>query len=593
MAVNSDKSSAFVLHGCQDLPAAHVPYTARPIFLLGKKAEEDPPADVCADLPTTAPAQPERSLGLSQPPMPMASSKRQKALFSASLISPMANAGIFLFGKDIYVLKFAADVGLMGLVGTLLSVSGPAFQPLVGYCMEKLSLEKYFPWDSWGRRAPWFLTHCIAGAFTCAAIFVPPSFDSTFLCFWFLGWSLLGSWFLSVVFVAIESSRVEVYPTKEERSEVEAAAKIMSGIGAGIGMGLPLVVAAEAPVHLLALMSVATLISGLVSIIALPVLRKARMPFDDKHVSSFLGEFMGLIKIPVVRHLIAYRMVEEVVTMTAVTASLYYLTFVEGLMGVDRSIYMLICGVVMGVGTVLMLPCWTQFFRLRRRGVNINVICGRIVALGVLSPLALVAGDLLPRGLGFVVYIFFLQASLTGQTFWRSIALGWVVDEDCHACDGRRREAMFVGLIGFFSAIGRAVGVGIVLYGLAICGMDMVNCDLQCQDQAAAIVSDCVKRCDVENIVRQPQCVRIYLRVVYIALVTAFQAVAAVLVYTFPIYGARLDAIYDKQADLVTTVVVVGATPPEASKGDPVAGAWDEQNGTGSSQGQDRCHHVD
>ena len=36
-------------------------------------------------------------------------------------------------------------------------------------------------------------------------------------------------------------------------------------------------------------------------------------------------------------------------------------------------------------------------------------------------------------------------------------ALGWVVDEDCLALIGRRREATFAGAISFISSIGRGI----------------------------------------------------------------------------------------------------------------------------------------
>ena len=41
-----------------------------------------------------------------------------------------------------------------------------------GYCLEKGLLGRWFPWATWGRRAPWFLTHCAACAVTTAAL--PP-----------------------------------------------------------------------------------------------------------------------------------------------------------------------------------------------------------------------------------------------------------------------------------------------------------------------------------------------------------------------------------------------------------------------------------
>ena len=47
-----------------------------------------------------------------------------------------------------------------------------------------------------------------------------------------------------------------------------------------------------------------------------------------------------------------------------------------------------------------------------------------------------------------------LQLTLTHMTWWRMAAQGWVVDEDCLACPGRRREAVFMGAFSLVASAG-------------------------------------------------------------------------------------------------------------------------------------------
>ena len=46
------------------------------------------------------------------------------------------------------------------------------FSSATGYCLEKGFLSRWFPWETWGRRAPWYLTHCI-GCAICTSLLHP------------------------------------------------------------------------------------------------------------------------------------------------------------------------------------------------------------------------------------------------------------------------------------------------------------------------------------------------------------------------------------------------------------------------------------
>lgn len=492
----------------------------------------------------------------------------QKALFSVSIISPLACGAVAFFAKDVYILQMGADVQLMGVFGIVLAVWGPCCYPIVGYLMERDLLVRFFPWESWGRRAPWFLINSFVMAVATAAVYVPPSLHPHFLCWWFLLCGSVNCWALSVLFTCFEATRAELYPTKEERGEVEAIVKVSAGIGTGLGLSPQLFIVAGATLEVRVAASAFFLVLALVSLLSLPALRMARQEYDGAKVSSFVREFVSFISVPANRHYSLYKLFEAALYTVSMQAALYYLMLIDGLRGERLSMFIAAIGVVAGVATVAVLPLWAQFFR-RRRSVNTNVVCGCVCALGALAPILLTAGDVAPAPTAFILYTALAQMTLNGQTYWRCVALGWLVDEDCLACDGRRREAVFVGSVNLVSSIGRAAAVGLVINGLASVGLDMTNCLQFCAgelDEAA-----CVEACDVANVVRQPVAVRTYTRVLYYAVVPALQLACAALTASFPIHGARLDRIYATQAARFAPASLGKAAPPEAPEAEGAA----------------------
>ena len=133
------------------------------------------------------------------------------------------------------------------------------------------------------------------------------------------------------------------------------------------------------------------------------------------------------------------------------------------------------------------------------------------------------------------------------------IALGWVIDEDCLACAGRRREALFCGNASLVSMIGRATATAVLMYGLSWAGLDLANCAEFCKDKSE--VSDfedhaaCIAFCDQRNFEKQPEAVSQFTASLYYVFIPICQLVCAVLVTCFPIRGERLDAIYAGIAD--------------------------------------------
>eukprot|EP00931_Biecheleriopsis_adriatica_P004762 TRINITY_DN106391_c0_g1_i1.p1 TRINITY_DN106391_c0_g1~~TRINITY_DN106391_c0_g1_i1.p1 ORF type:complete len:584 (-),score=97.25 TRINITY_DN106391_c0_g1_i1:83-1834(-) len=496
----------------------------------------------------------------------------QKLQFASSLVSPMAGGSVLLLCKDLYVLELAADAQLMGIAGTVLAVWAICCQILAGYALERVVLTRWFPWDSWGRRAPWFLTHVLAASIVAAAIYMPPSWDPIVLSIWYLVWGAALSWLLAVIFICFESSRAEIYPTKEERSEVEAVVKITSGIGAGLGILPQLVVSTGVTQISMLLAGVSLFVVGLISLVSVPVLRRARQDYNTELLTgNFFSEWWDLTRLDSFRCLCAYRFFDSTLNTLAINGTVYYLTFVSGKSGEERAFFALVTGGVAGFSALVTMPLWTTFFRKRRPNLNINKVCGLVTASGVLSPVLLLLGFVVPTPWEFMAYFAFQMASITGQTYWRANALCWVIDEDCQAAKGRRREAMFAGCISLVSGIGRALAAGLLLNALAWSGLKVSNCAIECSDRTGEAKALCREACELKKFEEQDPRVAFCIEVFYVAVIPSLQLVASLLVCMFPIHGERLNLLYARQEAIFKAVDAseIGAPQAGASTSQP------------------------
>lgn len=479
-----------------------------------------------------------------------------------SLISPLACASVFVLVKDIYVLELAADIQVMAAAGVVVAIWGPTSYVLAGYCLEKGFLSRWFPWETWGRRAPWYLTHCIGCAICTSLLYFPPSWDPVVLCIWYLIWGCCCAWLLAVQFTCFESARAEIYPTKEERSETESFCKVTSGIGNALGLLPQLVVAANMTRLSLSLAGASFLLVGLISLASVPVLRQARQAFNqDAMPTCFFWEYLEVIRQPAFALLCMYRFFDGAVNTLLVNGALYYYTFVSGLSGSDRSLYITVTGIAQGFVTMSLLPVWTIFFR-KKRPTNINKVCAGACSMGLVAPIALYFfHGVLADPFDFLVYFVLIGASFTGQTYWRAIVLCWVVDEDCQAKAGRRREAIFVGCISLISSTGRATPSGILLTALSAAGLEVSNCAAECTNVDRDAMSKCREECEIQNFQSQDPAVATCIQFFYFAVIPSCQLIAVVLTYIFPIHSHRLELIYKNQEEIYKPMTGMSDTP--------------------------------
>lgn len=103
------------------------------------------------------------------------------------------------------------------------------------------------------------------------------------------------------------------------------------------------------------------------------------------------------------------------------------------------------------------------------------------------------------------------------RSFWSISARGWVIDEDSHSMAGRRRESLFTGV---------SAAVGKLSAPLA----------------AAVVAGQAIAGIDTTEHVASPSGV-FYIRSVYMLMIPLLDILQAVVIYRFPIKGARLQAL--------------------------------------------------
>ena len=98
-----------------------------------------------------------------------------KFRFALSLFSLFHILAIIGSAKDVYLEKFGADATAIGFLFSVISFWSPLTEFLVGRLMDRACLARFFPLETWGKRAPFLLTHCIIAASAASVVYMPPS----------------------------------------------------------------------------------------------------------------------------------------------------------------------------------------------------------------------------------------------------------------------------------------------------------------------------------------------------------------------------------------------------------------------------------
>lgn len=489
-----------------------------------------------------------------------------KIRFAGALASPFAAMTITGGAKDIYLEKFGADATALGVLTSLLSVYGIAINILIGALQDRSFLAGCFPLGSWGRRAPWFLTHSFIAAAASVAMYLPPPGGDWLLHSWFFACCSVGGYAISSCLAAITAARNEIFPFAEERIMVEGLSKYACMAGGAAG-GLPLVILhADATAWIRWSMQLYIIPVCLLSLEAVGRLREANAPStSDAYGTTFsvLKEaFCGAGANDAFRQMLLLRWWWGAYFGATLTMLFYYVTYNMLLTGWERSFVAVAASMVKSAVETVLNVVVMYFFgtggsangrRGRDRTLLLLVICSRL-ANAVCT--ATVLGVLQPSVPLFVAWSALYGIFTSSFSFWRVAAEDWVTDEDCYlgAVAGRRRQATLFGAYGMAAAAGYALFSNSLFLGLGLAGLETRNCEQECE-QGLFIATDassgsgddapdCVSACLDHMVREQPDAVRQYIQVVLGVVAPCLELLVALHAYLMPIKGLRLCRLH-------------------------------------------------
>jgi len=481
----------------------------------------------------------------------------RKCRFVFGCFGPYLSELVMTNAKEIYVLKLGANPARIAPFWIAYVVAGPLLYLVAGRIMDHEP--PLINWPGWGRRAPWFLLSLLLLALVCGLVFLPPH---GMVEIWLGAALMLAMVGRTFVLNTFEAAYAEIYPYKEERAFVQGLLKLL-GIGASCAAMAPMFVmlaVATLPVRILS--SLFYVVCVLLSLEVVPVLKDARQPRSAKARTVSMQECWQVMRNPAMFHATMVRVWQGAADTTSLTFATYYLAFVCLFDGETYSSYFFltaVIGVAMEIGlTGLWSWLWgakpssnptSRLSILRSRFPSMRALCTAFhLCAVVVCPLVLWT---LPRispsvrPWEWILYFVLLRAFYSPQTFFRNCAFCLSVDEDCHTCEGRRREAVHAGVAKCFEELGRGLGACLFL-GLGLAGLDVRNCSKLCESQADTLA--CIRECEVEEATRQPQAVADYIMAMHLFVVPVFGLLCAYHTWRFPIHGARLEELRRKQA---------------------------------------------
>jgi len=508
---------------------------------------------------------------LQTPRGPSGHSYWRKARFAGALFSLFQILAVVGAAKDIYLEKFGADATTMGVLWALLTMWSPMNEVIQGSLQDRQVLARFFPRETWGRRAPWLFTHCILAAVAASLIYLPPGstgsqaghMDQASIHAWFMAMVLLAYWGSSSCMIAFECTRQEIYPFKEERIIVEGLCKYACMLGAGAG-GIPvLVLMADASQKYRLAFLFYILPLSLISLEAVPIFREARAHVAALPLGGVLKIFREALPCAVganasaLRHLMAVKLWNGAYGASIASMLFYYVTYVLRLSSWERMLVIGGSGLTAGCTEAIMNLAFMRLFgsgdgRRDTAGVADRQLLHIVVILRVANALVtvLVIGVASPTVPLLFLWCITTRMGLCGFTFWRVSAQCWLVDEDCALnVKAERREGTIFGALSMTQNCAGAVLSSVTFLGLGLAGLHTENCEAKCEDVSSVggedILRNCAELCLRGVIDTQPESLRLYIRLVIGLWAPLCELLAVFHAYQFPIKGARLRRLYN------------------------------------------------
>lgn len=461
--------------------------------------------------------------------------------FAYSLVGPYVATSTISFGKDLYLLEFGASAQAIGAILVACSFVSPVMDSAVGSLQDRGRLcSRFFPSETWGRRAPWYLTHNAALAPLLFAFFLPPSYGDEVLHIWFTIVWLLVYWCTAACVNAFEATRVEIYPFKEERVALEQYCKLTVGVGGGIGTAAAFLCLTFPKKSVFVLASLVCFLSVLTGGLSVQVLREARSreaaqtQAPGEQATSFkLG---AMLRSPLVLRMLVLRMLQGTYETVMPTLQLYYFTFVFKMFGGERLFWFSVGGFLMAVSELGLAPVWSHLFA-KSTTLMLYLPLGLRVVDAILAPIMLfIVKDVRV----FVAYLCVWRVCNSSYSYWRIAACGWICD-----VEGGEREGLLLGLFTMVQNVGRALTSAVGVLGLGWAGLITLNCLQLSGDDSA--------QCERQKMDVQPESLRVYLEVMVAWVAPLVELIIVVLTWEFPIRpGSQMLAdLCKRQADAV------------------------------------------
>jgi Na+/melibiose symporter-like transporter len=444
---------------------------------------------------------------------------------------------VFGLATQLYALAFGGDLAILGWITILIAVWDVINDVMVGKLMDAEFLTgAWFPAEEWGRRAPWMVTHLPVLAISMFLLMIPPEslFGTAGLYVWFGFMLFVAKWCYTATLTAFQAVSVELFPFKEERFVIEAwtvpwawlgaisaVLVVSNAIGKGSSTKEECGESGEANAAFRYAGGAVSLVITFLSMLSVKYLKMAKKRAEKDKVGSF-GDFLKDISTnKAVLILIFFRLLR---IWSGVGTGLYllYLRFVAEESKERVASFGLIVPVIGMIVQIFFAVFWGWYFAKTKQNPRWYSIIGEIGS-GVSNFIILQASS---SALAFVVAFAVDRVWTSPVTFFNTAARGWVIDEDCLAMPGRRREAMFLGMLHLVDN-GAGVLATITVAAAAWFGLDTTSCWGAPQEQGGVD----------------------YVQAIFVYVVPSIHILNAFFIWWFPIHGERLAALERAQQD--------------------------------------------
>ena len=462
--------------------------------------------------------------------------------------------------REIYALKYHVDVGIVGMLHVLHGLLEILFSLAIGYMQDKeMVVFACFSKGRWGRRAPWLVCHCPLMVVAMYCSWAPPSLDKNFLAGWYFVVVALGMWSWEQVLIATQAGTVECYPYKEERVVVEACNVAFTAAGVSIAVVLIAVAYQFELAEHAEIRTALGLACGGIGLLSLPsayALRDARQLSNASAVPAFLRSIGEVMHDSAFRWLAAENVVSGIAGGTLTSFFLYYFTFVCRLKDSEISKFVVVIPVL---GLAMQSLCaifWGKFYASKGRTPRGWTVAGRVV--DAIASFAIISSSTSIEG--FLLWFCVNRVAQSPRSFWSISARGWVIDEDSHRVEGRRRESLFTGVASAIGKVATLLGSALIA-GQALAGIDTTR----------------------DRTFEQPASGVLYIRCMYMVVLPVLYLLQAYCIWNFPIKGARLERLEEQQAKSFRAV------RRDRLRSDGVVRK--EKPGSGTTKGNSLCMH--